>query len=139
MECAGYRYEKLCVDSENDWHKGSDNFPHTVNEAYTLLESFRRGTNFISNIVKKSKQNERSDHTTNFNLKTNWVLFSTKNILVIKAVNIIPKMTRKRHDHISSARELSILVHIATTNPNVDRLNTREEVNALGTKMYKSG
>ena len=67
MEQAGCKYEELCINLENDWHKGKDNFPDTVDKAYSLLKICRGSRKFISNIVKKSKQNDRSDYATNSN------------------------------------------------------------------------
>lgn len=65
IQRVGYKYEELCVYLENDWHKWSDNFLHTVNEAYTLLKTFRSSKKYISNIVKKNRQNYRRDNITN--------------------------------------------------------------------------
>lgn len=88
--------EELCVDLENNWHKGTTNFPYTSNEAYTLLKTFRSGTKFVSNIIEKSKQNNRSDDTPIQIQRQNRVFASTKKIPALKAVNNTPMIAVKR-------------------------------------------
>lgn len=45
LEQVGHKFEELCIDLENDWHKGTNNFPHAVDEACTLLENFKGSAN----------------------------------------------------------------------------------------------
>ena len=76
LEKAGIKYQEFCNGLENDWNKKKNTYPKTVQEAYTLLETYKgsektyKGSEkFISHIVQKGKQNDRSD--TNLNSKTN--------------------------------------------------------------------
>ena len=63
------KYQEFCNGLENDSNKKNNDYLKTVNEAYTLLETYKGNKKFISHIVQKSKQNDRSD--TNLNSKTN--------------------------------------------------------------------
>ena len=69
LEKAGIKYQEFCNGLENDWNKKNNTYPKTVQEAYTLLETYKGSEKFISHIVQKGKQNDRSD--TNLNSKTN--------------------------------------------------------------------
>lgn len=53
LEQARHKFEELCIDLENDWNTGTNNFPHTIDCAYTLLGTFRGITKFILIIIKK--------------------------------------------------------------------------------------
>ena len=63
------KYEEFHNSLENDWYKMNDNYPKTVNDAYTLLETFKGNDKVISHIVQKNNRNDRSD--TNSNSKKN--------------------------------------------------------------------
>ena len=69
LEKAGIKYQEFRNGLENDWNKKNDNYPKTVSEAYTLLETYKGREKFISHIVQKNKRTDRSD--TNSNSKTN--------------------------------------------------------------------
>ena len=63
------KYQVFCDGLENDWNKKNNNYPKTIQAAYTLLETYKESEKFISHIVQKGKQNDRSD--TNSNSKKN--------------------------------------------------------------------
>ena len=65
LEKAGMKYQEFCNGLENNWNKKNDNYPKTVNEAYTLLETYKGSKKFISHIVQKGKQNDKSDANSN--------------------------------------------------------------------------
>ena len=41
FEKASMKYQEFCDGLENDWNKKNNNYPKTVNEAYTLLETYK--------------------------------------------------------------------------------------------------
>ena len=69
LEKASIKYQEFRNGLENDWNKKKNTYPKTVQEAYTLLETYKGSEKFILHIVQKGKQNDRSD--TNSNSKTN--------------------------------------------------------------------
>ena len=60
LEKAGMKYQEFCHGLENDWNKKNNNYPKTVNEAYTLLETYKGSEMFIPHIVQKGKGNDRN-------------------------------------------------------------------------------
>ena len=63
------KYHEFRDGLENDWNKKNNNNSTTINEAYTLLETYKGSEKSISHIVQKNKPNIRSE--TNSNSKTN--------------------------------------------------------------------
>lgn len=55
IEKAGHKYEELYFELENNWHKSIDKFPTTIDESYTLLETYKGSSKFICNTTKWSK------------------------------------------------------------------------------------
>ena len=46
FEKAGMKYQEFCDGLENDWNKKNNNYPKTINEAYTLLETYKGSEKF---------------------------------------------------------------------------------------------
>ena len=69
LEKAGMKYQEIRDGIENDWNKKNNNYPKTMQAAYTLLATYKGSEKFILHIVQKGKQHDRSD--TNSNSKTN--------------------------------------------------------------------
>ena len=51
LEKAGIKYQEFRNGLENDWNKKKNTYPKTVQEAYTLLETYKGSEKFILHIV----------------------------------------------------------------------------------------
>lgn len=136
LERASYKYEELHINLENDWDKKIDNYPATVNEAYTLLETYQVSNKFILSIVQKSKQNDRSVNI-NSDLKINLGLSFSQD-----------GKTEQQHikdnkEEMRSCFKCKEQGHTSphcnyTTKKNGEPLNTMKQANTLCTKTFQS-
>ena len=58
LEKAGIKYQEFRNGLEIDWKKKYDTYPKTVQETYTLLETYKGSEKFISHIVQKVSEGQ---------------------------------------------------------------------------------
>ena len=55
LEKAGIKYQEFRNGLENDWNKKKNTYPKTVQEAYTLLETYKGSEKFTPSFVSTQK------------------------------------------------------------------------------------
>ena len=95
LEKAGIKYQEFRNGLENDWNKKKNTYPKTVQEAYTLLETYKGSEKCILHIVQKGKQNDRSDTNSNSKTKSGIALTRTE-----RAVSSVYKAKRTIRGHV---------------------------------------
>ena len=61
MRKAGARFAKLRMELQDDYLKGSDHMPVTIDEAYNLLESHQGSKEFKRNVERKVSFSQLGD------------------------------------------------------------------------------